>query len=172
MSENWTQVSQMTIKELADFSRRVAQTVSKQPEPDRVRAALDQAWSAECVQCGIRLSGSELLKFQEEISDDQRVERLRIGYCARNGCESLFYRVTCAPHPNINWPGLLNPAYELSVDEKDTAESAATKSKFVRWRNKAGVRVALAVAVLLIVFLIRQIYLGGAIPFVRQAEDF
>jgi hypothetical protein len=30
----------------------------------------------------------------------------------------------------------------------------------------------IAIAGLLIVFVIRQIYLGGSIPFIREAEDF
>src|SRR5687767_12138410 len=101
MAETWTQTSQVTIKDLADFGQSLAATVARQPEPDRLRAAIDQALSAECVQCAIRLSGSEVLKFAEETSDDARVERLRVGYCARNGCESLFYRITCAPHPQV-----------------------------------------------------------------------
>ena len=172
MADNWTQVSQMTIKELAEFSRSLAAAISMKPEPDRIRAAIDTALSAECVQCGIKLSGSELLKFEEETSDDPRVERLRIGYCARNGCESLFYRVTCAPHPQINWPGLLNPAHELTADEKAAAESLAKRLSLAKLRNKTFVRVGIAVAVLLIVFVIRQIYLGGSIPFIREPEDF
>jgi len=172
MAENWTQVSQMTIKELAEFSRSLAATISKQPEPDRMRAAIDTALSAQCVQCGIKLSGSELLKFEEDASDDPRVERLRIGYCARNGCESLFYRVTCAPHPQINWPGLLNPAHELTADEKTAAEALHKKRAIAKLRNKTFLRVGIAVAALLIVFVIRQIYLGGSIPFIREPEDF
>src|SRR3954468_19591782 len=104
MAEDSTQTTQMTIKDLADFGRSLAATVSQQPEPDRLRAAMDQALAAECVQCGIRLSGSEVLKFADDPSDDPRVERLRVGYCARNGCASLFYNVICAPHPEINWP--------------------------------------------------------------------
>jgi hypothetical protein len=172
MGENWTQVSQMTIKEMADFSRNLAQTVARQPEPDKLRAAIDQALSAECVQCGIRLSGSELLKFEEETSDDPRVERLRIGYCARNGCESLFYRVTCAPHPQLNWPGLLNPTYELTAEEKSAAASRKKWSAFAKFRDKAMIRLAIGIVVLLIVFIARQIYLGGPIPFVREPEEF
>jgi hypothetical protein len=172
MADNWTQVSQMAIKELAEFSRSLAQAISKQPEADRVRAAIDTALSAECVQCRIRLSGSELLKFEGEISDDARVERLRVGYCARNGCESLFYRVTCAPHPEINWPGLLNPAHELTMEEKTVAAALERKRAIAKLRNKTLIRVGIAVAALLIVFVVRQLYLGGSIPFIREAEDF
>jgi hypothetical protein len=172
MGENWTQVSQMTIKEMADFSRNLAQTISGQPEPDKLRAAIDQALNAECVQCKIRLSGSELLKFADDTSDDERVERLRLGYCARNGCESHFYRVICSPHPQVNWPGLLDPTYNLHAEEKSSAELAKKKASLKNWRDKAVVRVAIGVAVLVIVFLARQLYLGGSIPFVREPEDF
>ena len=172
MGDNWTQVSQMTIKEMADFSRNLAQTISRQPEPDKLRAAIDQALSGECVQCGIRLSGSELLKFQEESSDDGRVERLRDGYCARNGCESRFYKVTCAPHPQVNWPGLLNPTYELTAEEKAASVANVRGRRFTNLRKKALVRTGILAVVLLIVFVIRQFYIGGSIPFVRQPEEF
>jgi hypothetical protein len=113
-----------------------------------------------------------LLKFEEDTSDDARVERLRVGYCARNGCESLFYRVTCAPHPQINWPGLLNPSHELTEDEKEAAATLERKRAIAKLRNKTLIRVGVAVVALLIVFMIRQLYLGGSIPFIRQAEDF
>lgn len=172
MGENWTQVSQMTIKEMADFSRGLALTISRQPQPDKLRAAIDQALNAECVQCKIRLSGSELLKFAEETSDDERVERLRVGYCARNGCESLFYKVICAPHPEVNWPALLNPTYELTAEEKAAAQLATKQGLLKKFGKKTAVRVAIGFTVLAIVFLIRQIYLGGTIPFIRQPEDF
>jgi hypothetical protein len=172
MGENWTQVSQMTIKEMVDFSRGLALTISRQPQPDKLRAAIDQALNAECVQCKIRLSGSELLKFAEETSDDERVERLRVGYCARNGCESLFYKVICAPHPDVNWPALLNPTYELTAEEKAAAQFAKRRLSWEKLGKKAMVRVAIGLTILVIVFLARQLYLGGSIPFVREPEDF
>jgi hypothetical protein len=172
MSGNWTETSQKTIKEVVEFGRSLAQTIAAQKEPDRLRAAVDQALSAECVQCGIRLTGWEVLQFGEEVSTDARVERLRSGYCARNGCESLFYRVTCAPHPEINWPALLNPTHTLTEEERNAAEQFAKKTARAKLRNKALVRTSIAVAALLIVFVIRQIWVGGSIPFIREPEEF
>ena len=167
-----TEVSQMTIKELAEYSRNLARTIATKPDADRIRAAIDTALSAECIQCGIRLTGSELLKFEGETSDDGRVERLRSGYCARNGCDSLFYRVTTAPHPELNWPGLLDPAHELTAEEKAAAETHRKKQSQARLRRKTLIRAGIAVAALLIVFVIRQIYMGGSIPFIREPENF
>ena len=167
-----TEVSQMTIKELAEFSRNLARTIATKPDPDRIRAAIDTALSTECIQCGIRLTGSELLKFEEETSNDSRMERLRSGYCARNGCESLFYRVTTAPHPELNWPSLLDPTPELSAEEKAAAETQKKKQAHAKLRNKTLLRAGVAIAALLIVFVIRQIYVGGSIPFIREPENF
>lgn len=172
MSGTWTQTTQMSVKELAEFSRSLAQTISARPDADRIRAAVDLALGAECVQCGIRLSGSELLKFEGETSNDPRVERLRVGYCARNGCESHFYRVTCAPHPELNWPGLLKPADELTAEEKAAAEALRNVWASKKIRNKSFLRLVTVIAALLLVFIIRQLYIGGSIPFIREAEDF
>src|SRR5687768_6995605 len=149
MSGNWTEPSQKTIKEVVEFGRSLAQTIAKEKEADRLRAAADQALSAECVQCGIRLTGWEVLQFGEEVSTDARVERLRSGYCARNGCESLFYRVTCAPHPEINWPALLNPTHTLTEEERTAAEQSAKKARHAKLRNKTLLRAGIAIAALL-----------------------
>jgi hypothetical protein len=172
MSGNTTETSQKTIKEVVEFGRSLAQTIANEKEADRLRAAVDQALSAECIQCGIRLTGWEVLQFGEEVSTDARVERLRSGYCARNGCESLFYRVSCAPHPEINWSALLNPTQTLTEEERAAAEKSAKKSAHAKTRNKALIRTGIAIAALLIVFIIRQIYVGGSIPFIREPEDF
>jgi hypothetical protein len=172
MSGNWTQSSQMTIKELAEFGRSLAHTITKYKEADRLRAAVDQALSGECVQCGIRLTGWEVLQFGEEVSTDARVERLRSGYCARNGCESLFYRVTCAAHPEIDWPALLSPTHALTDDERAAVEAMGRKKARLKLRNKALLRAGIAVAALLIVFVVRQIWVGGTIPFIREPENF
>jgi hypothetical protein len=167
-----TDSPQMSIQAMAEFSRTLAQTVATLPDADKLRAAMDQALTAECVQCGIVLSGSELLKIADESTDDAKVQRLRIGYCARNGCASLFYRVNCAPHPDLNWPALLQPAHELSVEEKAAAELAAKKQAAAKKRSKALFRTSVAFVILLIVFAIRQIYIGGSIPFIREPEKF
>lgn len=52
-----------------------------------------------CVACGLTVTGSELgdLALANGEEPDRplpaRLERLRLGYCPRNGCESRFFRV-------------------------------------------------------------------------------
>src|SRR5688572_16421702 len=107
-----TESSQMTIRELADFITHLDEAIARQPEPDKFRTAVVEALSAECVQCSISVPGSDLQKLPRPEFSDPKLDRLRSGYCARNGCDSNFYRVIRAPHPQIDWPKLLNPARE------------------------------------------------------------
>jgi len=50
---------------------------------------------AECVQCGIHVSGEELFVLSElpgACKSNAKVQRLRLGDCARQGCDSYYYR--------------------------------------------------------------------------------
>lgn len=171
MAATWTEISQMTIPELAEFSASLESTVAAKPENEKLRPALIESLSAECVQCAIRLTGADVLQFPN-LEEDARYERLRQGYCARSGCDARFYRVTCAPHPQVNWPALLSPAQALTDDRKaDEFQSEVCAEKNLR-RKRALYRAAAAAGLLLIVILLRQIYVGGTIPFIREPEEF
>lgn len=55
--------------------------------------------TAGCVACGLSVTGGDLgdLALHDTAEPDQRLperlERLRLGYCPRQGCESRFFRV-------------------------------------------------------------------------------
>jgi hypothetical protein len=133
--------------------------------------------SGECVQCGIRVRAEELLALSEPIGTgkvDPRVERLRQGYCARKGCDSYYYRLMFAHHPNIDWARLLT---ETESEHDEQARHAAAERaenrlarRAARWRS-AG-RALLGVSFVLVLLVIRQWYLGGRIPLLREPENF
>src|SRR5688500_14065864 len=60
---------------------------------------------AECIQCGIKLTGEELRQLSsldpEHPVDDPKLDRLRLRYCARNTCQSRFYRVRIGPESEL-----------------------------------------------------------------------
>jgi hypothetical protein len=72
-----------------------------------LRAAL----SGECVQCGIRITGEELIELSQPAKtaeSDPKIARLRQDYCARNHCDSYYYRLTFRTHPDLDWTRLLD----------------------------------------------------------------
>jgi hypothetical protein len=172
MATNTAETVDLAIKDLSGFAGGL-DLILKVPENEKLRPAAENALSAECVQCGLRLTGPDLLRFGAgDESGDARLERLRNGYCGRNGCECLFYRVTCGADPQIDWPKLIHPAHTISDDEKASVQRrAARDASKTRWKKRA-LRTALALAALAFVFILRQLWVGGTIPFIREPENF
>src|SRR5215472_14229191 len=73
----------------------------------RLSEILSQSLRVECVQCAIQVSAEELQ--QLAVSDapsgelHPKLQRLRLGYCARQGCDSYFYEVHLENHPEVDW---------------------------------------------------------------------
>lgn len=164
-----------------------AATSAPPPPVPRLRDAI----SAECVQCGIRLTGAELLALAEageagEVTGDARaasrppappnpkVARLRLGYCARSGCDSCYYRVTFEPRPGLDWTKLL-PGAELEVTAAAPAEDPGNAERQAAFRSSVRRTVgkaALALGALVLLLVARHWYQGGTIPYLREPEKF
>lgn len=154
------------------------------PPAPRLRDAI----SAQCVQCGIRLTGDELLALAEATEDAEgtraasrppappnpKVARLRLGYCARSGCDSCYYRVTFEPRPGLDWTKLL-PGAELEVTTTAPAEDPGHAERQAAFRSsvrRTAGKAALALGVLIVLLVARHWYQGGTIPYLREPEKF
>jgi len=141
----------------------------------------DEAWrvgvAAECVRCGIRIYGEELHALSRPPAEEYanaKIGRLRLGDCARSGCDSYYYRLTFYPCPEVNWAEI------LAAIERDTEESAGQKAGEPAhnngWRlllhSSATRRVGVALAVVVILLVVRQWYIGGRIPLLREPHKF
>src|SRR4051812_28217659 len=77
-----TEVSQMTIGELVEFTASLLEAIRLKPDAEKLRPAVEESLNGECVQCGIRVTGRELLKLGEGNNEsDPKLERLKSGYC-------------------------------------------------------------------------------------------
>jgi hypothetical protein len=100
-----------------------------------ISTLLAGAVEAQCVLCRITVSGTELISAglgtdTAGAGPNEKLARLRLGYCCRNGCASSFYVVRFAPRPGVEWSELwdrlcLGPSTEPA---EDVASSP-------RWRN-------------------------------------
>lgn len=76
-----------------------------------------EAVHGKCLGCGISITGTDLGQIAVTASKDATVEtkldRLRLGYCARNGCASKFYVVDCEPFPGVTPAQVLSRAVAL-----------------------------------------------------------
>jgi hypothetical protein len=151
------------------------------PDPDRIRGALRVALSAKCVRCGMRVSGEELIVLSQfpEDKESRRIQRLRSGCCAREECNFENYELHFQKHPGLDWPALLSarepearstPAEEGSAGEETPAaeEAPVTPAR----SRRTMIRVGLLLAVVVLLFVFRQLYYGGRIPLIREPEKF
>src|SRR5512144_1325961 len=72
--------------------------------------------SAECVGCQIQVSGEELFALSQPPSAEHataKIGRLRLGQCARQGCDACYYRLEFRAHPPFVWHAVLARAEKL-----------------------------------------------------------
>src|SRR6266567_3748319 len=119
----------------------------------------------ECVQCGIRITGDDMVhvalpEVKTEIPDS-RLDRLRQGYCARNGCDSYYYRINFDDHPDLDWTKIREKAGHLAVATQVTIEQQTSATAI---RNWLMVRLAVGLGVVLILLLLWHIRYYGYVP--------
>jgi hypothetical protein len=145
--------------------------------PEEARAAIRDHVSARCVACAMPVSGEELLALAQPATAENpnpKVERLRKGDCARQGCDSFYYRVTFRKHPRLDWEKLAEQAPQGMVEaavEPAAAPSVASLPRFA-WNGATVLRIGLALAGVILVLVARQYYYGGRIWLIREPEHF
>ena len=149
-------------------------------QSDAVGKAMRQALSARCVTCKQELTGSELalLAHAPQDLEGNRIVRLRQSRCAREGCESILYKITFQKDAQIDWEKLfaLAKACEKPAEMEELVETVDEGKPIRPLRSGPSRRTliragALAGAVLLLAAW-HQVYFGGKIPFFRVPEKW
>jgi hypothetical protein len=166
------------VEALRDFSRDLAEICRRcDPNGGQTAQALSAALTVECVKCGIRVSGAELLAISaaaDEANTSPKVKRMRLGYCARDTCEGLAYRIHFSDLPGFAWQAVYGLAETANCSRRElaAAEAAAALAQKRQVRRRYLMRVAVALGALVLLFVLRQWYTGGRIPIVREPEKF
>jgi hypothetical protein len=130
--------------------------------------------TGECVRCGVRVSGVELLAMGDASvwgETSLRIQRLRLGRCANDECSGSRYRIIFHARSDLNWD-LVFTLVRMIDEERLRAPSAAELTVQRSQRRWRYLRAASLVIVLLLFFLIHQWYMGGRIPLLREPEAF
>ncbi len=172
-------IRQEPLPGLPQFCAHLAEALKRiVPDDARRQAVAQTSFSAECVLCGLTVSGVELLEVgADEVAGgaaNPKLARLRQGYCARNGCDSRFYRLAFQPYPGLDWNQAFVQSASVQEEEREEvrAERAAAQAlrRVQRW--KLAGRLVLGLVVLGMLYVIRQWYVGGTIPILREPRHF
>jgi len=131
--------------------------------------------AAECVQCGIKVSGEDmgLIAVAEEGTPlpHPKLERLRLGYCAREGCESYFYSIVFEDCPGVDWKNVAEKANNLVIAEKNAAREEE-KRQTRRKRNRRMLRVALGLLAMVLLIVSWFVAQNGRLPFRKKLHKY
>ncbi len=172
-------IRQEPLPGLPQFCAHLAEALNRLvPDDARRQAAAQTSFSAECVLCGLTVSGVELLEVGTDDAADRvanpKIGRLRQGYCARNGCDSRFYRLTFQPYPGLDWNQAFVQSASVQEEQREEVRAERAEARALRrtQRWKLAGRVLLGLVVLGTLYAIRQWYVGGTIPLLREPRHF
>ena len=135
--------------------------------------------SAECPGCKIKLTGLEMHELatvhNEGEAQSPKLERLRKNYCARNTCDSRFYRVNIQPDSERHWVSIKDQLQVATPELRETKPIKSGKSLF----GSAGVPkvrplqlTALLVLGVVLFFVVRHFVYGSRIPLVQKKNEY
>jgi len=129
----------------------------------------------ECVQCGIQITGDEMgqlaLAGEGKPLADSKLDRLRQGYCARNGCDSFYYRVHLGDYRNLDWVKIREKTDTLALAaQAEAAEATGANTRAVR--KRLLIRAGTGVAVVVILLLWRHWFFYGYVPLLQKPHKY
>jgi hypothetical protein len=108
---------------------------------------LSEAVEAECILCQITVSGADLISTglhgdTVPARVNEKLDRLRLGYCCRKGCLSCYYVVRFTPRPGIEWSEVWDRAERGLGSLPEPAPNEAVPQRMFRLIPEAWVQYA------------------------------
>lgn len=123
---------QIAVADLCRLSATLARSLGELGTAgETINAWLGESVEAECVSCGMRLRGEELIAVSVLSTGatglSEKLKRLQLGYCARKACHSHFYVVRFAERPGVDWSAVWARAEACAgeVSEKNESDDVA-----------------------------------------------
>jgi hypothetical protein len=159
-------------------ARLVSWRADSMKDEAAVVAALKQGVEAECELCGMRVGGEDLAGLAKAAtgSESPKVARLRLGYCARQGCHSYYYKIRFHPMALVDWSKVLGDVGDEVLAPPSGVEaerpSDRLKSAALGSIRRLAPRIVLGVLVIGTLLLVRHWRRGGTVPWIREPEKF
>ena len=166
---------------LEEISRYYAALVTALTESGLTGEALNEFCSrhisAECVQCGIFLKSEELnrvaLAGPGTTFSEDKLERLRQGYCGRRDCNSYFYRLNLPAVPGIDWESIKANVRASLSEGKPAAEEkieASLPKKAPAVFPLGKITLVIGLAFVLLIF--KWWWWDGSIPLLQKKTTY
>jgi hypothetical protein len=141
----------------------------------RLNEILASHLRVSCARCDIHLTTEEIeqVSLVEETTQlsHPKLKRLRLGYCARAGCESDNYQIQLEAYPGVDWETVVAKANDL-VSAQKAAEKAAVQRQARQKQTQRTKRAMLALLAVAACFLLLFVWRHGRLPFVKKPHKY
>ena len=167
---------QVRIEDLPRHYANLARTLSEAGLNSlQLSEVLAMRLQTSCLKCGIQISSEELeqmavLGEATELTH-AKLKRLRLGYCAREGCESAVYSIHLDDCPGLDWEVILEKVDELGVKARAKARQDQRREGSRRRRQRM-LRIMAGVGIAMILYLLQFIWSHGHLPFVKKTHTY
>ncbi len=132
-------------------------------------ANIDQTFAPEhveacCVECGASLTGEELKQLAGQTPLPEKLERVRLEYCARRTCQSRFYRLSVRS---------ISPAAEAALQVCGLAlPRTPSRTTGLCSPRTFFILVACTITFFYLLFVLHHLYYGERIPLFQKAHHY
>ncbi|HOW68724.1 MAG TPA: hypothetical protein P5186_02265 [Candidatus Paceibacterota bacterium] len=182
MSEGQTLSRQVRIEELASDYQKISQSLQESGlVAGQADELLGQSLQAVCVQCGLALSGSELYQLARSSEPNAlplaspKLQRVKQGYCGREGCNSFYYEIRLPLGSDVDWTGILESIASRDSDGASKGvpgESASVRSQTALGHKKRKVLLFAGLAFVVILLALKYMMSTGGLPGFQQEQKF
>jgi hypothetical protein len=164
------------VEELARYHAGLAQTLGEIGiSGNQLNEIFSTHLRSQCARCGIHVTGEEIMSVvvadHEGKLPQAKLERLRLGYCAREGCDSDYYTIRFENHPGVDWGMVAAKTFEW-LAAADIAAKERARRIAIRRRNRTILRVVAGVIIVCSLLLLRFIQAHGRLPFVKKPSKY
>jgi len=176
MSQSSSNTLQVRVETLASLYSSLAAALSAAGfTGSQLNEIFSKHVRAECVQCGIPINGEDMghiaLAGHGKVLANSKLERLRQGYCARNGCDSFYYRIHLCDYANLDWVKIRAKADALAVAaQSGPAETPGADTRALR--KRLLIRVGTGFVVVVILLLWRHWTYYGYVPLLQKPHKY
>lgn len=128
-----------------------------------------------CVRCGIQITGDEFNQMMLAETGAKlartKLQRLKLGYCAREGCESLSYEMQLEGCDGTDGRQLLELVGRLAVAEK-VAEQFAARERRALERQRRWMYTGMAMVIGGLLFVLIFVAQNRRLPFTQKKQKY
>jgi hypothetical protein len=166
----------LRVEELPSFNSHLGRALLETGlNPTEVSQILANAVCFSCQSCEILVKSDEmdLVAFAADSAElvHPKLKRMKVGCCAREGCDGVSYSVRMAGGAGVDWECLTAKALEQMAQQM-AADAQTAQQQLRKKQLDRAKRIAIGLVAVLCCFALLFYWKKGRLPFIKKAPKY